>query len=102
MNSHKLARGLRQRQLNYGRAPKWMIKAMSDNDMIWSYTTCCHCQKPMAAEKTITDAISSVKTAKEFTEFTTRLQMVHLPKCTALQSKQRATDILTRGLMRHI
>lgn len=43
MQKTTLAHALRQRQYAHGEVPRELIDAISDDQMIWSYTTCSCC-----------------------------------------------------------
>jgi hypothetical protein len=66
MQKATLATALRQRQYAHGEVPRALIDAMSDDKMLWSYTTCSCCGTPTVTPEQLTLCIWQATDADHF------------------------------------
>ncbi|MBO0863219.1 MAG: hypothetical protein J2P21_32950 [Chloracidobacterium sp.] len=66
MTKSELAAQLRQRQLEKGLVPKWMVEILDDDAMIDSYVTCPECGVKQAEGAELERIISTSSGAEDF------------------------------------
>lgn len=66
MTKKELASQLRQRQLERGLVPKWMVEMLDDDDIIDSYVTCAECGVKQAEGAELARIIAESHCAEDF------------------------------------
>jgi len=66
MTKSELAAQLRQRQLDRGLVPKWMVEMLDDDDIIDSYVTCAECGVKQAEGAELARIIAESHCAEDF------------------------------------
>jgi hypothetical protein len=77
MTKHQLARELRRRQYALGEVERWMIDALSDDQIIDSYITCSCCGEKQVDERQLATAIAKARGAEHFFRICNRLAKQH-------------------------
>ncbi|MGH2510468.1 MAG: hypothetical protein ACRDHZ_24090 [Ktedonobacteraceae bacterium] len=89
MEKHQLAQELRQRQYDKGLIARWMIDAVSDDDMIDSYITCPGCHEKQVDSQHLAAAIDLAQDANQFFDFCDEFASTHAKKTHAEPQKKR-------------
>jgi hypothetical protein len=79
MTKNQLARELRQRQYALGEVERWMIDALSDDEIIDSYITCSCCGEKQVDPRQLATAITKARGADHFFRICNRLAKQHPP-----------------------
>jgi hypothetical protein len=66
MTKNELASQLRQRQLERGLVPEWMVEMLDDDDIIDSYVTCAECGVKQAEGEELERIIAKSHCAEDF------------------------------------
>jgi len=66
MTKSELAAQLRQRQLDQGLVPQWMLDILNDNAIIDSYVTCAECGAKQAGGEELERIIAESHCAEDF------------------------------------
>lgn len=66
MEKHQLADELRQRQYAYGKVERYLIDALTDDEMIDTYITCSGCGEKQAEGEMLEQAIAAAMNADHF------------------------------------
>lgn len=93
MDKHQLAQELRQRQYDKGLVARWMIDALSDDEMIDSYITCSHCQKKQVDSQQLAAAISLAHDAHQFFHLCDEFASTHARTSHVEPQKKRSAHV---------